>query len=101
MAAVAVAKARKWSETAMLVIDMQVINYLDSIYNQSSLIPNSQITINTFDPQIRMKKEFILPGRRLHVPGSSSIVPSVITAVSTARDRGIPVIWVRNISFRP
>ncbi|KMZ63898.1 Peroxyureidoacrylate/ureidoacrylate amidohydrolase RutB [Zostera marina] len=62
MAAVAVAKARKWSETAMLVIDMQ--------------------------------KEFILPGRRLHVPGSSSIVPSVITAVSTARDRGIPVIWV-------
>lgn len=31
----------------------------------------------------------------MHVAGGQAIVPNVIQAVDVARQRGIPVIWVR------
>ncbi|KAJ0962587.1 hypothetical protein J5N97_027709 [Dioscorea zingiberensis] len=43
---------------------------------------------------IDMQNDFILPGGPMYVAGGQSIVPSVIRAVSLARDRGIFLIWV-------
>ncbi|PKA59059.1 hypothetical protein AXF42_Ash001152 [Apostasia shenzhenica] len=43
---------------------------------------------------IDMQNDFILPEGPMYVAGGKAIVPAVIHAVSVARDRGIPVIWV-------
>ncbi|CAA7397360.1 unnamed protein product [Spirodela intermedia] len=43
---------------------------------------------------IDMQKDFIRPGSPMHVLGGEAIVPSVIRAVSVARERGILLVWV-------
>ncbi|XP_020097510.1 probable inactive nicotinamidase At3g16190 isoform X2 [Ananas comosus] len=43
---------------------------------------------------IDMQNDFILPDCSVHVADGLAIVPSVIQAVSVARERGIFVIWV-------
>uniref|UniRef100_A0A1D1XEJ3 Peroxyureidoacrylate/ureidoacrylate amidohydrolase RutB n=1 Tax=Anthurium amnicola TaxID=1678845 RepID=A0A1D1XEJ3_9ARAE len=43
---------------------------------------------------IDMQKDFVRPGWPTYVAGAEAIVPSVIRAVSVARERGIFVIWV-------
>uniref|UniRef100_A0A0E0JYF2 Isochorismatase-like domain-containing protein n=1 Tax=Oryza punctata TaxID=4537 RepID=A0A0E0JYF2_ORYPU len=57
----------KWSETAMLVIDMQML-----------------------------QKDFVDPAMRspMLVDGGQAVVPTVAEAVAVARERGIYVVWV-------
>lgn len=43
---------------------------------------------------IDMQNDFILPGNPMCVAGGQAIVPSIIQAISVARERGIFVIWV-------
>ncbi|MQL81208.1 hypothetical protein Taro_013660 [Colocasia esculenta] len=43
---------------------------------------------------IDMQNDFILPASPMHVAGAEAIVPSVIRAVSAARERGVFVVWV-------
>ncbi|KAH9618547.1 hypothetical protein KSS87_006547 [Heliosperma pusillum] len=43
---------------------------------------------------IDMQKDFILPGSQLLVDGGAAIIPNVIHAVQTARQRGMLIVWI-------
>lgn len=86
---------------AMLVIDMQACELIT--FQRAVLVTNWLTTsllcthcVNIlhvcwfFDFQ----NDFILPDSSMQVTDGLAIVPSVIQAVSVARERGIFVIWV-------
>ncbi|TVU32586.1 hypothetical protein EJB05_24323, partial [Eragrostis curvula] len=79
----------KWSETAMLVIDMQV--------NEVFLI--SLLVLLMADPESInhgwLQKEFVHPAMsRLALSAGEDILPAVAKAVTVARERGVFVVWV-------
>lgn len=77
----------KWKNTALLVIDMQVLLFV-------FLLSSSFVRLINVPFCFYFQKDFILPGGPMHVKGGAAIVPNVIEAVKLARRRGIPIIWV-------
>lgn len=91
----------KWNETAMLVIDMQVCELIT--FQRTVLVMNwlTNTLLCTHCANIlhvrwffTFQNDFILPDSSVKVAGGLAIVPSVIQAVSVARERGVFVIWV-------
>uniref|UniRef100_A0A0E0CJ46 Isochorismatase-like domain-containing protein n=1 Tax=Oryza meridionalis TaxID=40149 RepID=A0A0E0CJ46_9ORYZ len=75
-AAAATGGGAKWSETAMLVIDMQMLGWGWLMWD--------------------LQKDFVDPAMRspMLVDGGQAVVPTVAEAVAVARERGIYVVWV-------
>ncbi|GJM90864.1 hypothetical protein PR202_ga07185 [Eleusine coracana subsp. coracana] len=78
--------AAKWSETAMLVIDMQVRRFLVPVILSESV--RIQFPLE--------RKDFVDPAMRspMLVADGAAVVPTVAEAVAVARERGIFLVWV-------
>lgn len=82
----------KWSETAMLVIDMQVAGewvFFDFAFVVTYGLSRMHCGY--------LQKEFVDTAMsRLALPAGKAILPVVAEAVAIARERGIFVVWVRS-----
>jgi len=92
------AAAAKWSETAMLVIDMQVFLRGDFLSTEKFAILDFELflTASCFVASFSVQKDFVDPGMRspMLVAGGEAVVPAVAEAVAVARQRGIFLVWV-------
>lgn len=100
----AAADASKWSDTAMLVIDMQVKVkrglFLVISLAFRLLVPAFQIWMKALWLQW-LQKEFVDPAMSsLALLAGKAILPAVTEAVELARERGIFVVWVGLSPFR-
>lgn len=101
------AAAAKWTETAMLVIDMQVGSWFLDFGSASLFFCTKRM--NSWLPTcelwwiygrnwwwLGLQKDFVDPamGSPVLVAGGEGVVPTVAEAVSVARERGIFVVWV-------
>ncbi|KAF8644732.1 hypothetical protein HU200_066343 [Digitaria exilis] len=97
------ASPAKWSETAMLIIDMQVslLRILSFIsfwfpFLDFELVVTDGFVLCGIGGSIFVQKDFVDPAMRspMLVAGGEAVVPAVAEAVAVARKRGIFLVWV-------
>lgn len=102
---ISMAPTTMWSETAMLVIDMQVISAGLCVqlagFHGRSLVLGLLLGSDGRHYCCWLQKEFVDPAMSSPalLPAGEAIIPAVTEAVAVARQRGIFIVWVGFLSL--